>query len=100
MLGIREVFRGEFIKEGEEMSNERIDFSEYNKALVECGVRLCIMCWNKRCVVLHNPEVQKQLLTSEIKAIKVESRRGLLANFYKYVNSHPISEEIDAKCRT
>ena len=63
------------IKEWVEMYNERIDFSKFNKSLVEHVVGLYSMCYNKRCEVLHDPEVQKQCSMNEIKAIKEEARR-------------------------
>ena len=62
---------------------------------VEQGVRLHSMCSNKRCEILHKPEVQKQYLLNKIKVIKGESRRGVPAKFNKCVNAHSVSEEIE-----
>ena len=92
---MREVFIGVIVKEWVAMHNERINFSQCNKVLVDHVVSLYGMCWNKRCEVLHNPEVQKQYLINEIKAIKEEGRRGVIANYNNHVNVHPISEEIE-----
>ena len=66
--------------------------SQCNKALVEHGVRFHNMCWNKRCQVLHNPEVQKQCLIKETKEIMEEVRILVIAKFNKHVNAHLISE--------
>ena len=50
-----------FVTEWVAIPKERIDFPQCNRVLVECGVRLCVMCWNKRCEVLHEPKFKKKI---------------------------------------
>ena len=44
LLGMSEVFRGLVTKEWVAIPNESIDFSPFDKDLVENGVRLYVMC--------------------------------------------------------
>ena len=95
MLRMREVFRGVMFKKWVIMPNEIIDYLKHNKLLIEKGVRLYSEFWNKRCVVLHNPDAQKQFLIKDVKSIKIETRSGAIENYNNYADTHSMNEEID-----
>ena len=67
MLGMREVFRGVMFKKWVAMPNEITHYLKHNKALIEKGVRLHSEFWNKRCIVLHDPDAQKIILDKRCK---------------------------------
>ena len=50
-------------------SQRKNGFSQHNKKLAEKGIKLHTRCWNKRCELLHGPQVQKQHATKDTKAI-------------------------------
>ena len=43
--------------------------------------------------MLHSPEVRKQYLRKEIKAIKLEAMSGTIENYNRCVNAYPINDE-------
>ena len=96
LLGVREVLRGVVAKEQAETTNERMYFSQCNKALVKKGAILRIECWDKRQEVLHDPEVQKQQLTKEAKEIKTEERSRVIENHNICVSACSNSEDTDS----
>ena len=93
VLGMREVLRGIVVKDWVAMPVECIDFTQYNKVLIKKAVVFYCECWNNRCVVLHSPEVRKQYLRKEIKAIKLEAMSGSIENYNRYVNAYPINDK-------
>jgi len=94
VLGMREVFRGIVVRDWVAMPIECIDFTPCNKVLIKKALNFYSECWNNRCVVMHSPEVRKQHLRKDIKAIKLEAISGIIQNYNRYVNAYPINEEL------
>jgi len=93
VLGMRDVFRGIVVRDWGALPIECIDFTPYNKVMIKKAVDFYSACWNNRCVVMHSPEVRKQYLRKELKAIKLEAMSGTIENYNRYVKAYPINEE-------
>ena len=66
------------MKEWASMPVESVNFDQCNRVLIKKALDFCCECWNNRCVVLHSPEVRKQHLIKDTKAIKLEAMTGII----------------------
>ena len=69
----------------------KIKFRQHNKVLVQSCVQYYHECWKRRCVVLHNPEVQKKVLKEESLKIMVEACKEEVEGLRRYVAVHKIN---------
>ena len=53
-----------------------MDLRSYDKVRVKKCVKYYHECWKRRCVVLHDPSVQRKVLQENVVAIKEEANRG------------------------
>ena len=63
--------------------------------LIEKGVNLHCAFWHQRRVVLYDIDAQKEHFCEDTKAIKNESKSGVIENFKNCTDSHPKNEEVD-----
>ena len=69
------LFRGVIVKEWVMGNYNNINFHAYDKALVKISVQFYHECWKRRCLVLHNLEVQKKVSKEEALAIMEEAEK-------------------------
>ena len=82
-----------------EVSNQkRVDFKFYNKVTVKMCVEYFHECWKRRCIVLHEPEVQRKVLQDEVLAIAEESSKEEIVGLRRCVEVHSLSvNEVSAE---
>ena len=68
-----------------------IHFHAYNKVLVESSLQFFHECWKRRCVILHNREVQKKVLKEEVLVIMEEAEKYVIKGLSRYVQIHKIN---------
>ena len=90
LIGHRELFRGVVVKEWVIENQNNINFHAYNKVLVKSCVQFYHECWKRRCVVLHDPEVQKKVLKEEVLVIMEEANEEAIEGLNRYVQIHTI----------
>ena len=90
MIGYRDLFRGVVVKEWVIENQNNINFYAYNKVLVKSCVQFYNECWKRRCVVLHDPEVQKKVLKEEVLVIMEEANEEAIEGLNRYVQLHTI----------
>ena len=91
MIGHRDLFRGVVVKEWVMKNHNNINFHAYNKVLVKISVQFYHECWKRRCVVLHDPEVQKKVLKEEVLVIMEEASEEAIEGLNRHVQIHTIN---------
>ena len=65
-------------------------FYSHDKALVKSSVQFHHEHWKRRCVVLHNPEVQRKVLKEEVLAIMEEIEKYVVKGLSRHVQIHKL----------
>ena len=74
------------------MENQNsINFHSHDKVLVKCCVECYHKCWKRRCVALHNLEVQKKVLKEEALDIMEDASKQELKWLRRYVEVHRLN---------
>ena len=73
LIGHRELFRGVIVKEWVIENLNNMHFHTCDKVFVKNYVQFYHECWKRRCVALHDHEVQKKVLKEEVLVIMEEA---------------------------
>ena len=66
----------------------------HNKVLVKSCAQFYHEHWKRRCVVLHNPEVQRNVLQEDLKVIMLEENKKEIEGLRRYLQMHTINSNI------
>ena len=78
LIGHRDMFRGGSVKEWVMGNNNSTNLHARGEALVKSSTQFCHECWKRRCVVFHDPEVQRKVLKEEALVIMEEAEKTQL----------------------
>ena len=72
-------------------NNNNIDFYPHSKSLVKSCIHVYHECWKRRCMVLHNQELQHNVLKEEVSAIMEETSKEEIEALNRYFQIHKIN---------
>ena len=72
LIGCKDLFGGVIVKEWVVSNQKRIDFKLYNKVIVKICIEYFHECCKRRCIVLHELEVQRKFSQDELLEIEEE----------------------------
>ena len=79
------------------MKKKKINFRPYNKVIVKMCVKHYHECWKRRCVVLHDLEVQRKKIQENIVAIKEEIIKREVEGLRMHVEECIVNEDEASK---
>ena len=91
LIGYEYLFRGVIVKYWVMENCNSVNFHPHNKVLIGNSVKHYHDSWEKRCVVLYSPDVQKKVLKEDLLEIIEKASKDEVVGLRRYVEVHKMT---------